>query len=40
MLLLLGQYLVALAVYPSHATDSIQAFLLASLYLSIRLLSA
>jgi len=34
----LGQYLVALALYPNHAIDSIEAFL-ASLYLSILLLS-
>jgi hypothetical protein len=37
-MLLLGQYLVALALYPNHAIDSIEAFL-ASLYLPILLLS-
>jgi len=37
-MLSLGQYLVALAFYPNHAIDSIEAFL-ASLYLPILLLS-
>ena len=37
-MLLLGQYLVALALHPNHAIDSIEAFL-ASLYLPILLLS-
>jgi len=37
-MLLLGQYLVALALHPNHAIDSIEAFS-ASLYLPILLLS-
>ena len=37
-MLSLGQYLVALALHPNHAIDSIEAFL-ASLYLPILLLS-
>jgi hypothetical protein len=37
-MLSLGQYLVALALHPNHAADSVGAFL-TSLYLPIRLLS-